>query len=168
MTLPNNFNSLDEFETWLHHEVCQNASLSAQEFVGVFNPDGTFVDIFTITQNECSGTLIEVLTPEQDRLLRGKIVTHNHPSESTFSYLEVLTCFDLDYCEFRVLTPFFTYILKKKNGQWPSRQDIVDWINTHIPQHEFEQCIQDPLKRDRLYIQLANEGFFQYKKEPRY
>jgi hypothetical protein len=168
MIIPENFNSLDEFETWLHHEVCLKPDFRPREYVGIFNPDGTFVEIIIIDQDEISGALIEELSPEQDRLLEGKIVSHNHPSEHTFSYEEVLTCFDLNYSEFRVITPFYTYILKPNNRRWLTRQEIQDWINTHITQQEFEQCIRNPTKRHQLFTMFTNEGFFEYRKEPRF
>jgi hypothetical protein len=164
--IPENFKNLAEYETWLHRKVC--LTFTVREYVGYFSADGRYQGCILIEPDEYTLKLEWNLSPAQKNLLRGKTVTHNHPSEGTFSYDEVLTCADLQFIEFRVVTPFFTYSLRPKDGEWPPWQEIQRRIEDHIPPAKLELFKRDSDARHRCYESLSHEGYFKYEKTPRF
>jgi hypothetical protein len=93
-----------------------------------------------------------------ERHLHEKIVTHNHPSGNTFSYKEVLTCINLEYSEFRVITEHYSYSLKPRTGGWPPLEKMIAIFT--------KETVQDGDARHKCYETLAEQGNIEYQRNP--
>lgn len=56
----------------------------------------------------------------------GKTLTHNHPSNGTFSEWDFFAAYDLKLSEIRAVGPTKTYVMKRPQGGWPSREQIAN------------------------------------------
>jgi hypothetical protein len=164
--VPKNFRSLDEYEIWLYNEVCLKPASVPREYLGYFSRDGEYQGFIRIDPDEITGKLEWRPSPILKEKLRGKIVTHNHPTGNTFSYIEVLTCADLDFSEFRIVTQNFIYSLKPRNGEWPPWETIKRKIEENISPEKLDSVLRDNDKRHICYELLAKHGFFEYNKSP--
>jgi len=154
--VPKHFDHISDYERWLHQEVCLKPAEVPREYVGIFSSYEKYLRYFRIDPNRETGKLEWQFTSDIDKFIRGKIVTHNHPSGNTFSYNEVVTCADLEFQEFRVVTKEYIYSLKPREEGWPSHESIKE---------ELGKCLsQNGETRDRCYELLAERKFFDYEK----
>lgn len=59
-------------------------------------------------------------TEDETKLMKNRVVTHNHPQGTSFSVPDVLMAIDHDIGELRVVGEMFRYSVKASNG-WPSK-----------------------------------------------
>lgn len=80
-----------------------------------------------------------VIPPEYNSQLKGTgaVVTHNHPSGSSFSPADIMTASLLDLGEIRAVGTRFTYSMKPGKDGWPS-YELIDASRRKIDQEVIE------------------------------
>ena len=101
------FNSIGEFEKWLRSEYSLTGYVNYSECWGIFSSLGNFERCF-------EKNYYTELTPKEEDFLRGKILSHNHPFDTTFSIPDVLTWSNLKMKEIRCVRVFWTHSIKSR------------------------------------------------------
>lgn len=156
---PKIHSSVEDFEKWLCDVYIPNTEEDLTECWGVFSNDRklekTYHKIFISGLNHAEITD-----------LRGKILSHNHPSEETFSDDDIFTFASLEMMEFRVVSPTQTFSITPVNGKWPPREDIERCIKTIKSTEEYKKFDNRREARDYCLRMLSKQGFFHYKVIP--
>jgi hypothetical protein len=158
--VPETYDSIDDFDEWLHAVYIPATLGDFTECWSVFSADGHFEKYYHMSFMQC-------LTPEMENDLKGKIMSHNHPTDSTFSVDDVKTWAALKMVEMRVVTSTSRYSIKPKNMVWPSEDDVngeIERLMTQIKMESFEFLKPSQL-RERCYQKMAESGWFLYTKE---
>ncbi len=157
--VPGMHESVGDFEKWLRDVYIPVTEGDFTECWGIFSKDGHFEKYY-------HKSFYSVLTEEEKRDIRGKIISHNHPTGSTFSYSEVLTWADLEMTELRVVTKTHTFSLKPRHGKWPSWREIESEVIRNITPSTLEDIKQNSELRDICFQTLSSLGLFEYQKIP--
>lgn len=178
MDFPDSYENITEYEIWLHDEICMREDIFLGEFLGIFSNNGKFIKRIYIplrTHKNNSDNLIDIsishnLTEEEKDHIRGNILSHNHPSNSSFTYQEILGAADLNVNESRIITLDWIYSIKPLNQIWPSRE-IIERENENINSDlNLDFCITQPQfnpewKHMRYEILSQRSGFV-YSRTP--
>lgn len=65
-------------------------------------------------------------TPDEMRLFKGAVLTHNHPVETSLSLQDVRLAVRTDLSEIRAVTETYVYSIKPGTQGWPADKDLVD------------------------------------------
>ncbi len=151
--IPSSFQTLREFEIWLHNQICERDDVTLGEVFGIFSVDKQYIDKIiiplSVRRNDPKGNSIEIeishdLTPGEIDLIRGNIVSHNHPSNLSFSFREILWASDLGVIESRIVTNHWIYLIRPPNQGWPS-VDTIERIDIEIDNDvSLDYCITQP------------------------
>lgn len=165
--VPETYENIDQFDNWLNNVYIPNTPGEFTECWGIFSKEGKFERYY----HKKSYTL---LTEEEVNDLRGKKVSHNHPSGHTFSYEDIKTWANLKMSELRVVTRIqkspactesFRYILKPKSGRLCSSNKIEEEIIKNIYPKTTDDFNSDSKLADQCIHALAKKGLFDYSKE---
>jgi hypothetical protein len=157
--VPETYTSIDEFDRWLHDVYIPATRTDFTECWGIFSTDGRF-------ERYHHTSYITILTPDLENALRGKIQSHNHPTDSPFSLFDLKTWAALKMKEMRVITSTRRFIIKPRNDNWPLENDIehemdrlfneILWVNPEISSDEI---------RNKCLRKMSEQGWFEYSCE---
>ena len=157
---PETYNCIDDFDRWLHDVYIPATRGDFTECWGIFSAGGQFEKYYHVP-------FMQALTQEIEKDLKGKIMSHNHLTDSTFSVEDVKTWAGLKMRELRVVTATSRFSIKPRNGKWPLEEDVekeMDRLTTQIKSETFVTITPHQL-RDKCYKLMAKSGWFIYTKE---
>ena len=110
------------------------------EFAGIFTSQGELLHRYSGRYN---GTL-HVEIPDADRLSsRHQILTHNHPSDTSFSQPDLETAARFDVAEVRVVGETGIYSMSPSRNGWPEPSIIGDRFREVDSDPEFNSRMLD-------------------------
>lgn len=162
------FRNLDEFERWLCGDyisrITYSQDYSKVECIGIFSSN-------QMLETCCLQYAInEVEYPKEfQKLLRRKIISHNHFSDEGFSKEDVYTWADLQLQEIRVIMPFKvvafrTYSIKRLDPEHPTWDEIETIIKVQDP--SLNNFKFNPNYRHKCLLFLKEKGLIEYSVDP--
>ncbi|MCT8337799.1 hypothetical protein FKB36_09960 [Methanoculleus sp. Afa-1] len=114
--------------------------LSDQEVVGIFTSQGELLHSYSSDYNG----VLHVKIPDADRLSsQHQILTHNHPSGTSFSLPDLETAAKLDVAEIRVVGETGVYSMMPPPDGWPEPGIISDQFREVDSDPEFDSRMLD-------------------------
>ena len=151
------FKDIIDFETWLRMKYFQIALIKNIECLGIFSSEKSF-------ERACQKYPNSQNTSDFENFLRGKIVSHNHPSDSTLSCSDVLVAANLGLKEIRAVTTLWTYSMKPLKQKWPDPELIIGEIRKIYPSITLDKFNVEHQLRHECYQTLSKKGLFEYSK----
>jgi hypothetical protein len=151
------FKNITYFETWLRMTYYPIALVKNTECLGIFSTENRF-------ERACQKHADSQNTSDFEEFLRGKILSHNHPSDSTLSCSDILVWANLEMKEIRAVTDLWTYSIKPIKHTWPDPELIIDEIRNICPSIACSQSKNTHELRHECYQTLAKKGLFEYSK----
>jgi hypothetical protein len=171
------FTDLGGFERWLHDELCEKNDIISGEFIGIFSAKKEFRGLIRVParfrRNNLTGVVFpaaeHAFTEKEEGLIRGTIVSHNHPSDFPFVYDEILWARDLNVIESRIVTADWIYSVRPRAAGWPS-WETIGRANAEIDSElSVHNCVarshSDPAWLHGRYEQLSRRAGFEYSRE---
>lgn len=163
--VPQTYGSIDEFDRWLHDVYIPVTQSNFTECWGIFSANGRF-------ERQFETSFYMILTPELESDLQGKILSHSHPTDSTFSLSDLKTWAGLKIKEIRAITATQRFIIRPLNEKWPQENDIekeMDRLSKQLEIDMFDiEVLSGPTPsqlRDKCYQIMADSGWFFYTQE---
>jgi len=98
--------------------------LTDREVVGIFTSQGELLRRYVGYYNG----ILQVKIPDADRLIsQGQILTHNHLSDTSFSFHDLETAARFNLAEIRVVGETGVYSVMPSQDGWPEPGAITDW-----------------------------------------
>ena len=176
--IPATFDGLAGFERWLHDELCEKDDILSGEVLGIFSEQKDFRGLVRVParfrRNNLSGIVFpgaEYAFSENERaLIRGMILSHNHPAGFPLLYDEILLACDQSVIESRIVTTDWIYSVWPTATGWPSRETIEEvtaGLDPDISLHNrIARLHADPEWLHARNEQISRRAGFGYSREP--
>ncbi|WFN35238.1 hypothetical protein L1S32_03710 [Methanogenium sp. S4BF] len=122
-------------------EICHFTPFDGEK-VAVFSQDGKLIKEFEAEYN-LNRELITEIPVEFDSELSGNILTHNHPSGTSFGKNDLMTASSIQLQEIRVVGKCGLYSMKPKGNMWPISEDMGNYFDAINTNSKFQSELND-------------------------
>lgn len=149
------FTSLHEFESSIIKNKFETAAIYGQDGKLIFKKKGAKSSVS--------------FTNEQLKLMKGAVVTHNHPQGSPFSYADLMVFSGYDLKEMRAAGQYYTYIMRNSNNVKLTKQkfgELYDQALYLSAKKHYKENLSDNDALHYALEELANLAGVEYERKP--